>query len=183
MPSESENKAFLVGAVKSVAVDTFEGWASTASLDRQGDVVLPDAFTSSLKAFLDNGPIYWNHAEMHDPLAKPIGRAIDAKIARDGLYMKAKWARTPEAEEVRGLVSDGIVKSLSIGFRPRESRKGEGGANVITDLELLEVSVVAIPANPSAVITASKALDEIAPPIPDDPPPPPPRRRRVIVST
>lgn len=175
-----EEKAYLVGAVKALQADMFEGWASTASLDRQGDVVLPDAFRSSLDSFLSNGPIYWNHAEMSDALAKPIGRAVSAKILSDGLYIKAKWARHAEAREVKDLVDDGIVKSLSIGFRPRDARKGEGGSNVITDLELLEVSVVAIPANPSAVITASKTLDGIAPPIPDDPPPPT-KRRRVIV--
>lgn len=146
----------LVGAVKAGAAG-FEGWASTSQIDRQGDIVLPTAFQSSLPAFLANGPIFWNHAEVHDPLAKPIGRATDATIRDGGLHIKARWASHEEAQTVRSLVTDGIVSSLSIGFNPVRSTM-RGGVNVIEELELMEVSVVAIPANPGAVILASKTL-------------------------
>lgn len=147
----------LVGAVKAGSPVGFEGWASTSQLDRQGDVVLPSAFAASLPAFLANGPIFWNHAEVHDPLAKPIGRAIGAEIKSGGLYIKARWASHAEAQEVRSLVTDGIVSTMSIGFNPIHSEV-RGGVNVIDQLELMEVSVVAIPANIGAVITASKTL-------------------------
>jgi len=158
--SESDKMA-LVGAVKAAAgAPTFEGWASTSALDRQGDVIEPSAFARSLPAFLDNGPIYWQHAEAYDPLAKPIGKAVDARIADAGLYITAQWAKTAEAEEVRGLVLDGIVSRLSVGFTPRQMHRDSAlGHNVITDLDLLEVSVVAIPANDGARITVAKALD------------------------
>lgn len=163
----------LVGAVKAIAEGAqFEGWASTSDLDRQGDVVEPSAFARSLPAFLRNGPIFWAHAEAYDPLAKPIGKAVDGRIERDGLWIRAKWASTPEAEEVRSLVLDGIVNSLSIGFNPvTMHRDKQTGVNVITDLDLLEVSVVTIPANPAAVITAAKHLAELPPRV---------RRNRVI---
>src|SRR3990170_2598533 len=151
---------FLVGAVKAAGAG-FEGWASTSQLDRQGDIVLPEAFASSIEAFRANGPIFWGHAEIHDPLAKPIGRATDAVIRDGGLHIKARWAQTAEAQEVRGLVTDGIVSTLSVGFNPKMAET-RGGVNYITDLELLEVSVVAIPANIGAVITAAKTLASFA---------------------
>ncbi len=144
----------LIGAVKAGPVG-FEGWASTSQLDRQGDIVLPSAFASSLPAFKANGPIFWNHAEVHDPLAMPIGRTMDAEIRDGGLYIKAKWASHPEAQTVRSLVTDGIVSTLSIGFNPIHSEMRQG-VNVIDQLELMEVSVVAIPANTGAVITTAK---------------------------
>jgi HK97 family phage prohead protease len=147
----------LVGAVKSGSAAGFEGWASTNQLDRQGDIVLPSAFQASLPAFKANGPIFWNHAEVHDPLAMPIGRTMDAEIKEGGLYIKARWASTPEAQQVRSLVTDGIVSTMSIGFNPISSVV-KGGVNYIDQLELMEVSVVAIPANTGAVITAAKTL-------------------------
>lgn len=148
----------LVGAIKAgTAPSGFEGWASTSQLDRQGDIVLPEAFAKSLPAFKANGPIFWNHAEVHDPLAKPIGRTTDAEIRDGGLYIKARWASHAEAQEVRSLVTDGIVSTLSIGFNPISSQI-RGGVNVIDQLELMEVSVVSIPANTGAVITAAKTL-------------------------
>jgi uncharacterized protein len=156
------DKMMLVGAVKASSTDGFEGWASTADLDRQGDVVEPSAFARSLPAFLRNGPIFWAHAEAYDPQAKPIGKAVDGRIMDGGLWIAAKWASTAEAEEVRSLVLDGIVNSLSIGFNPVKMRRDAAtGVNVITDLDLLEVSVVTIPANPAAVITAAKHLAEL----------------------
>lgn len=152
-------KMMLVGAVKALGpeVDGFEGWASTSSLDRQGDVVEPSAFARSLPAFLANGLIYWQHAHAFDPLAKPIGKATDARIADSGLYLKARWASTPDAQEVRGLVVDGIVNSLSVGFNPVQMHRDSAlGFNVITDLDLLEVSICAMPANTEARITSAK---------------------------
>lgn len=147
----------LIGAVKAAGAG-FEGWASTSQLDRQGDVVLPQAFAKSLDAFRANGPIFWNHAEVHDPLAKPIGRATDASIREGGLYIKGRWASTPEAQEVRSLVTDGIVSTMSIGYNPVGGGYMKAGTHVVDDLELMEVSIVAIPANPGAVIIAAKRL-------------------------
>jgi uncharacterized protein len=176
----------LIGAVKAAGDGaTFEGWASTSALDRQGDVIEPAAFARSLPAFLANGPIYWQHAEAYDPLAKPIGKAVGARIADNGLYLTAQWAKTTEAEEVRQLVLDGIVSRLSVGFTPRQMHRDSAlGHNVITDLDLLEVSVVAIPANDEARITVAKALDWLDHVAGDDPPvvANAARRRRVITS-
>lgn len=146
----------LVGAVKAGGAG-FEGWASTSQLDRQGDIVLPSAFAASLPAFKANGPIFWNHAEVHDPLAMPIGRTTDAEIRDGGLYIKARWANTTQAQEVRQLVTDGIVSTMSIGFNPISSVV-KGGVNYIDQLELMEVSVVAIPANTGAIITTAKSV-------------------------
>lgn len=166
----------LIGAVKAASADapTFEGWASTSALDHDGDVVMPSAFAESLPAFIDNGPIYWQHEERFNPTAMPIGKTVDARIADNGVWIVARWAKTPQADEVRGLVLDGIVGRLSVGFVPRQMRRDASGVNVISKADLFEVSVVALPANPEARIVVAKAhdwLDHHEPLVP---------RRRVI---
>ena len=166
----------LVGAIKAAGdTNTFEGWASTSALDKQGDVIEPSAFAKSLGRFIDNGPIYWQHEEVFNPLAMPIGKAMDARIADNGLWIVAKWANTEQAQQVRGLVLDGIVSRLSVGFTPvRMHRDSALGHNVITEADLAEVSVVAIPANDEARIVAAKAWLTGHEPAP--------ARRRVITS-
>lgn len=150
------NTISLVGAIKATGTSGFEGWASTTQLDRQGDIVLPEAFAASLPAFRANGPIFWNHAEAHDPLAMPIGKTTDAEIREGGLYIKARWASHAEAQTVRQLVMDGIVGTLSIGYNEVHSVLRDG-VNFVDELELMEVSVVPIPANTGAIITAAKS--------------------------
>lgn len=156
------NTISLVGAIKATGASGFEGWASTTQLDRQGDIVLPEAFAASLPAFRANGPIFWNHAEAHDPLAMPIGKTTDAEIREGGLYIKARWASHAEAQTVRQLVMDGIVGTLSIGYNEVHSVLRDG-VNFVDELELMEVSVVPIPANTGAIITAAKTLEKFVP--------------------
>lgn len=153
------DKMLLTGAIKAASdTYTFEGWASTSALDKQGDVIEPTAFARSLPAFIDNGPIYWQHEEAYNPTAMPIGKAMSARIADNGLWIVARWANTDQAQEVRQLVMDGIVSRLSVGFTPIQMHRDSAlGHNVITEADLLEVSVVAIPANDEARIVAAKA--------------------------
>ena len=141
----------LIGAVKAAGFSGFEGWASTTQLDRQGDVVLPEAFAASLSAFKANGPIFWNHAEVHDPLAKPIGRATDAVISEGGLHIKARWASTNEAQEVRSLVMDGIVSTMSIGYNPISSTV-KAGINYVDRLELMEAGAYILAENSQGLV-------------------------------
>jgi len=66
----------------------------------------------------------------------------------------------PRARDAFELMKYGVL-SLSIGFRTRQSER-KGSNRVITDAALHEISVVAMPANTSARITAVKSPREIA---------------------
>jgi len=128
--------------------------ASTPDIDRMGDIVEPDAFKSSLQRFKDVGVILYQH----DP-NRPIGHPIEASIGADGLNVKAFISET--AQDVRKLVEEGILKQASIGFRilDHEFKKiGENVIFIIKDLELLEVSLVSVAANPSTSVSIAKSF-------------------------
>jgi hypothetical protein len=71
---------------------------------------------------------------------------------------------TQKSDEYLRLMKTGVIDTVSIGFIPHKSEPlGRGGLR-ITDWSLLEISAVAIPANPSAIVTARahKPQDDFA---------------------
>ena len=64
------------------------------------------------------------------------------------------------AQELRDLMVDGAVGGLSIGFRSLRDRLDPSGVRVLEEIELMEISLVALPANPLAVVEAVKGLHE-----------------------
>lgn len=127
--------------------------ASTNSVDRHGEIVDNNGW--DLKAYKKNPLILW----AHDHNEPAIG--MSAKTWVDGDGKKAKLMIKPvlhdvtdKARAVKQLVEMGVIKSLSVGFRPLESADG-----VTYDKnELLEVSVVNVPANADAMMMAYKGL-------------------------
>jgi hypothetical protein len=83
----------------------------------------------------------------------PIGKVTNIKIDGKQLTFKAIFSEaTILAREAAQLVEEGILKAFSVGFIPREY--DVKNPSVITKAELLEISLVAIPANPEAIVTA-----------------------------
>lgn len=82
----------------------------------------------------------------------------EAVEAPDGLRLKGKLLvdDVARAREVRALVKSGAVRGISIGFVTREATPRTGG-RTITNLELLEASLVAIPMHPGARVTNAKS--------------------------
>jgi HK97 family phage prohead protease len=91
----------------------------------------------------------------HEP-GKPIGR-IDY-LAEDtrGLRVIGRLSgRSEAAREAAALLADKAVEGLSFGYRVREA-KGETGRE-LTDLDLVEVSLVTFPMQPLARVHAVEA--------------------------
>jgi HK97 family phage prohead protease len=83
----------------------------------------------------------------------PIGKVTNIKVNENKLTFKAIFSEaTTLAREAAQLVEEGILKAFSVGFIPREY--DAKNPSVITKAELLEISLVSIPANPEAIITA-----------------------------
>ena len=77
------------------------------------------------------------------------------EIGSDGkMYVEGTYASRPLAQEVRSLVNEGHIRTTSVAFLRKKDQKS--GA---TKRELLNGAFVAVPANPNAVILASKAFD------------------------
>ena len=103
----------------------------------------------------------------HDP-SKPgyvVGCATEIRAEKDGdknitigTVQFAEEGTSSDADTVWKLVKQGILRTVSVGFIPHtfKASKDEDGSEitVLADNELLEFSIVPIPANPSAVALA-----------------------------
>jgi HK97 family phage prohead protease len=133
---------------------------STDAVDRDGEVVLPKGMRK--KAFQGNPVVFTNH----DYFSLPIGKALWVKAEPQRVLAKYQVSdKTPEAQEVWDLLRDGILQAHSIGFvshhasppTPQEIQARPDWATarlVHRDWELLEFSVVGVPANPEALALA-----------------------------
>lgn len=126
----------------------FTAVASTPDLDRDGEIIDPGAFSPLPKSV----PLL----AFHDRAA-PIGVCRPRYDEGGRLMIDATFASTARAQEVRQLVKDGAATSVSVGFIIARRTKDKSGVVHIAEAELLEVSVVAIPSNRAAVITAQRS--------------------------
>jgi len=134
----------------------FCGYASVFDeVDSHGDVVKKGAFLRSLEDS-SRKPLLWQH----DPEI-PIG-VIDEIYEDDyGLFVRGKFLLEIEkAREAYALVKSGSISGLSIGYIPRKILRTSDG-RVLTEVELLEVSLVTFASNSLAKITEVKNVDEL----------------------
>jgi HK97 family phage prohead protease len=131
--------------------------ASTAQVDRYGDIIEVEGW--ELDNWLKVPVILYGH----DYGGFPIGQGINAiKDPLRGLVVQAKFAtaqENPEADIAYKLALGGFIRAVSVGFMDLErepilDNEGNRTGWRFKRAELLEVSLVAVPANPGAVIVA-----------------------------
>lgn len=134
--------------------DEFIAVASTASIDRHGEIVSVEGW--DLKAFKKNPVLLWAH-DHYEPAVGVASKVwVDGVGKKAQLMIKGKFHEyTERAKAVKQMVHDGIIKTMSVGFRPIDM-----DGNTFTKQELLEISFVNVPANPQAMIAAYKSLKE-----------------------
>jgi HK97 family phage major capsid protein/HK97 family phage prohead protease len=140
---------------------TFTGLASVFdNVDSDGDIVRRGAFVKSL----DSGtpvPLIWMHAAT-DP-RNYVGDVIEATETDEGLQVIGKFdLGTEHGQAAYRNVKGRRVGALSIGYAIRNAVKTAAG-NELTDLELVEVSIVSRGANDRALISSVKAADTTTP--------------------
>jgi HK97 family phage prohead protease len=126
---------------------------TTSSVDRDNDTISSDGW--ELGNFLRNPVVLFGH----DSRSLPVGRATNITPLSNGLVSTVQF---PEkgvydfADTVLAMVKGGFLKATSVGFRPLEVNINEerGGLDFIRQ-ELLEWSIVPVPANPEALMSAS----------------------------
>lgn len=155
-----QNRAYSVLQVKSVddATRVIKGMATTPSTDRMGDIVEPLGVS-----FATPLPLLWQHNS-----AQPVGLVEFDKPSAKGIGFTATIASIAEAGNLKDRVDEawqsvkaGLVRAVSIGFRSLESEpiKNSFGVRFLKS-EVMELSLVTIPANAEAVITTIKAIDQ-----------------------
>lgn len=123
---------------------TVSGYASTPSLDLDGEIVTIDAIKAAM-------PGYWEYAnirEMHQPKAAGVG--IDYKFDDGGWFLRSRISDPVAVQKCL----DRVYKGYSIGGRKISFDLEK--SNVITGVELIEVSLVDRPANPDCKIALAK---------------------------
>jgi phage head maturation protease len=126
------------------------GYASTTTLDNQGERVSKAALEEALPEYMR----FANIREMHQNSA--VGVAQEAAIDDQGLYLCAKVVDSQAWEKVK----EGVYKGFSIGGKKLEKVDDE-----VTKLRLTEISLVDRPANPECVFDVFKADDAGADPV------------------
>lgn len=134
--------------------DGLEFVLSDATVDRYGDIVEPKGWV--LDWFRKNPIALFAHDSSF-----PIGTWQDIRV--EGGKLKARLqlaARGTSAriDELIGLVEQGILRAVSVGFAPRKAvpidRDRPSLGTRYLEQELLETSLVSVPANPAALAVA-----------------------------
>ena len=146
-------------AVKGIADNKalkIAGYANTADKDRTGDIVLPDAWTKGVENFRRNPILLYQHDH-----GKPIGRVNNITVDKKGIFVEASVSDAAEKQHaVKTLIKDGVLKSFSVGFRIKDADYDKRSDTfVIKDLELLEISVVSVPANQNSLFSIRKSFE------------------------
>jgi len=126
---------------------------SDGSVDRMGDVVEPSGW--QLDRLKSDPVVLFNHNR--DQI---VGRWTDVRVKDGKLLGRIVWAKSnkwPMGQYIRDLVREGVLRTVSVGFQPIAKEPLTKDANPhhgpfrFTRHELLECSIVSVPANPNAL--------------------------------
>lgn len=144
---------------------------TTESLDRHGDVVR--ASGGQMENFAKNPVVLYGHDYYGFPVGKSLWQKTKTKAGVKGVLAATQFAKTPEGTLCYQLWKDGFLNAASIGFIPLEYEvmrgpEDETGYKPIVGLEftkweLLEYSIVPVPANAEALrlaISKAESVDQ-----------------------
>jgi len=124
--------------------------ATSEAVDRQGEVVSADGW--EFGSFESNPVILDSHD--YSGIDAIVGKALPPlRRMGDTWEVDVVFSGTPKGQLAQTLVDEGSLRAVSVGFRSLQRVGGsrDGAPLTHTKQELLEISVVPIPANPEAV--------------------------------
>lgn len=153
-----DDVAYSLLEVKSVNEQSrkIRGMATTPSTDRMGDIVEPMGVK-----FKNPMPLLWMHKS-----DKPVGQATFSKPTAKGIEFEATIPTVTEpgllkdrVDEAWHSIQHNLVKGVSIGFRPIEYSFIDDGGIRFIETEVMELSLVTIPANADCNLSLVKSID------------------------
>jgi HK97 family phage prohead protease len=146
------HKTVSPGVIRQVDSRTVKAVISDGRVDRAGEIVEPAG--AILDGYLQNPVV----CAFHDT-TKPIARCTDIAVRSGRLEATITFpppGTSAVADEICGLIKSGTLSGWSVGFNPIEtvpmSAADPRGPKRYTKWELYEVSAVAVPCNPGAVV-------------------------------
>lgn len=101
---------------------------------------------------VSNTMVFWAHKE-------PIGKALSGRETAAGYEITGSISETQRGNEVLTLMRDGVLKKVSAGFLPVEQTV-EGNLVTRSKIDLVELSVVPLPAYSNAKITEVREAED-----------------------
>jgi HK97 family phage major capsid protein/HK97 family phage prohead protease len=127
---------------------------SDASVDRYGDIIDQSGWV--LSNFRKNPIALFGHSSQ-----LPIGTWSEVKVVDGKLQGRLNLlpaGLVPRVDELRAFIEAGVLRAVSVGFRPLKSEPIDAekpwGAQKYLKSELVECSLVSIPANANALAVA-----------------------------
>jgi HK97 family phage prohead protease len=137
----------------------------TRAYNEKGEPFLESLVGWDLARFEKNPIIAWGH----DTFSLPIGKATAWEEMPDGglrVQIQLRSAgRSELVDEIAGALEDDILRAVSVGFTPGESKQNPDGSWTRTNNELHELSLVSVPADENA---GNEALNPEAEPEGED---------------
>lgn len=138
---------------------------STDAVDRDRDTINPKGF--NLDAFRKSPTVLFAHDNSRPPVARALDIDVeDNKLKATAEFMDNNIDTSGFSDMIFRMLKGGFLNATSVGFipvefefAPEDDTKRAGGVDY-KSVELLEFSVVPVPANPEALIEArSKGID------------------------
>ena len=153
-----EEKSVAETKEETGAFGTFRGYGSVFNnLDQDYDVVRPGAFKSTL-ARQSRVKMLWQHRT-----SEIIGSFTSLQEDDKGLLVEGRInLGTEKGREAYALLKAGDMDGLSIGYRVKDFEVDKKtGVRFLKDVDLMEISLVTMPANQRALVTDVKSVEDI----------------------
>lgn len=155
------NRKFKTLKVKSTDSEThdFEGYLSTyGNTDRDGDVFVKGCFDDSL-AIRTTFPMLYGHD--YQNVDNALG-ALELSSDDKGLFVKGTFGHSEKAQHLKELIQMGGITNMSVGcfiqdYEPVDRERPLAGSRVLK-ADIVEGSIVPVPANPAASVAFVKSL-------------------------
>ena len=142
---------------------TIDFTCSTGTIDRYGEIVEPEAFRRSLPQFMQNPAFPFGHSyDASSGHLPTVGYWKSLAIRNNSLVGTAWFKPRGLGEECWQDYNDGVLRSVSVAFLTRAWEMRElvvdgvtQRVRVFTDVDLIEISAVLIPANPEVRLRAA----------------------------
>lgn len=151
---------------------TFEGYGAVfGNIDSHGDIIAHGAFAKTLAEHKSAGTMpamYVEHGPALGGDALPAGVYTDISEDTTGLRVKGRLSAldTDYTKRIRGLMQDGALAGMSIGYRATETETKalpSGARRRLKAVHLSEISLVTTPSNGLARVEAIKAAGDFEP--------------------
>lgn len=137
------------------------GWASVEIVDKQGDIVPVEVLERAMYDYMARGgDVFYGHHTLK------VGKVVRWEVknmsdGKKGVWIEVQLDRGEVADKVWQAIKDGRLVGFSIGGVGTEEKskvKADDGTehevDIITSIELHDISIVESPANPEAVVEA-----------------------------